>query len=240
MTALFFSFLAGVFTTLNPCVLPMVPIVLASSLEASRHGPLALSAGLVVSFTAIGMLVAVAGFSLGIDAYMIRIGAAWFMIAAGVVLFSATLQGKLAMVLQPVSGRAGMAIDAGGDVNFGLKGQFVTGLLLGLVWSPCSGPSLGAAISLAAEGGSVFAAGTRMLAYGIGAGGVMALLAYGSRAAISGRKEVFMQLSRYAKPVMGIVFVALGIAILTGFDKTVEGGLVRMMPDWLGYITTVF
>ena len=238
MTAIFLSFLAGVFTTLNPCVLPMIPIVMASSLEQSRHGPLALAGGLVVSFTALGLLIAAAGFAVGLDSHSLRIAAASMMIAAGVILFSTSLQLRLASALGPLAGKADMAISESGSL--GLKGQFITGLLMGAVWAPCSGPALGAAISLAAESGGVLPAGVRLLAYGIGAGSILALLAYGSRAAIASRKERFARLSQYAKPVMATVFVALGLAIIFGIDKQIEMIATNLMPEWLAEITTRF
>ena len=86
MTALALAFVAGLLSILSPCVLPLVPIVLGSALAHHRHGPLALAAGLALSFTAIGLLVAVAGFSIGLDAGVFRSAAAVIMIALGVVL----------------------------------------------------------------------------------------------------------------------------------------------------------
>lgn len=238
MSAIFVSFIAGVFTTLNPCVLPMIPIIMASSLEKSRHGPLALAGGLIVSFTSLGLLIASAGFALGLDGYTLRITAASLMIAAGLIMFSSGLQLRLASALGPVAGKADMMIS--GTAPLGLKGQFITGLLLGAVWAPCSGPALGAAISLAAEAGGILPAGIRLLAYGIGAGSILALLAYGSRAAISRRKESFAKLSAYGKPVMGAVFITLGLAIIFGLDKLAEIALIKLMPEWLASFTAQF
>lgn len=238
MSAIFISFLAGVLTTLNPCVLPMIPIVMASSLEQSRYGPVALAAGLITSFTALGLLVAAAGFAIGLDTYLLRNIAAGFMILAGAVLLFSSLQLRIASALGPMAGKADLMISQSGSL--GVKGQFITGLLLGAVWAPCSGPALGAAISLAAEAGGVIPAGIRMLAYGIGAGSILALLAYGSRAALSARKESFDKLSQYAKPVMGGVFITLGLAIIFSIDKFIEIALINVMPDWLTNFTTQF
>ena len=63
---LFLGYVAGLLTLINPCVLPVLPIVLATALQAGRHGPLALAAGMSVSFVALGMLVSVAGRAFGI------------------------------------------------------------------------------------------------------------------------------------------------------------------------------
>jgi len=60
---LVFGYIAGLLTLINPCVLPVLPIVLASALQAGRHGPLAIALGMGVSFVTLGMLVATVGHS---------------------------------------------------------------------------------------------------------------------------------------------------------------------------------
>ena len=67
LTSLALAFVAGLVTILNPCVLPLVPILIGSALIKARMGPLALAAGLVSSFTLFGFTVIAFGYSLGID-----------------------------------------------------------------------------------------------------------------------------------------------------------------------------
>ena len=98
----------------------------------------------------------------------------------------------------------------------GLWGQFALGALLGIVWSPCSGPTLGAAVGLAP----------------------ILLLAYGSRQAILARRGWMSEASRVGKPLMGAALVGIGLFIVTGLDKTVETALTNAMPDWLVSVTT--
>ena len=69
---LFFAYGAGLLTLINPCVLPILPIVLATALQASRHGPLAVAAGMSLSFVLLGMLVTVAGRGLGLTAHQVK------------------------------------------------------------------------------------------------------------------------------------------------------------------------
>jgi cytochrome c-type biogenesis protein len=83
VTALALAFAAGLLSILSPCVLP---IVLGAAVSAHPLGAVALAAGLVVSFTGLGLLLALVGFGLGIDAGMFRFAAATIMIALGVVL----------------------------------------------------------------------------------------------------------------------------------------------------------
>jgi cytochrome c-type biogenesis protein len=120
----------------------------------------------------------------------------------------------------------------------GLGGQFLLGILLGAIWSPCSGPTLGAAVGLAAQGETVGKAAAIMLTFGLGASTPILALAYGSRQAIFARREWLARMSRIGKPLMGAAFVGVGAFVLTGLDKIVEASLTRAMPDWLVTVTT--
>lgn len=231
MSALFFSWVAGVLTTLNPCVLPVLPIVLASAFTHGRLGALSLAAGMVVSFTLIGTTLAASGHVLGVPDTAIRTAAAVMFVGFGLVLVLASAQSAFAGALAPLA-NAASALAARASA-FGLAGQAAIGALLGVVWAPCSGPTLGAAIALAAQAEGFGPAMMRMLAFSLGATSVLLLLAIGSRAAVSARRDRLIGLATRAKPAMGVVLVAVGAAVLTGYDKVIEAGLVALMPEWL-------
>lgn len=150
ITSLTFAFVAGLLSILSPCVLPLVPLVLGAAASEHRYGPVALAAGLALSFTGLGLVVAVAGFALGIDAGVLRIVAAVIMIALGLVLMLPNMQVRLAAAGGPAANWAEQRF--GGFSASGPGGQFSVGLLLGAVWSPCVGPTLGAASLLASQG----------------------------------------------------------------------------------------
>ena len=63
-----FGYLAGLLTLINPCVLPVLPIVLATALQANRFGPVALAAGMSLAFVSLGVIVSAFGAALGIHA----------------------------------------------------------------------------------------------------------------------------------------------------------------------------
>src|SRR5690606_34148083 len=86
MATLGLAFLAGVLSILNPCTLPILPVVLGAAISEHRYGPLFLAAGLTLSFTAIGLFVATVGFAIGLDADVFRSVAAVLLVAVGVVL----------------------------------------------------------------------------------------------------------------------------------------------------------
>jgi cytochrome c biogenesis protein CcdA len=230
------SYVAGALSTLSPCVLPLLPIVLFGMLERNTWGPLALAAGLSISFAALGIAIASFGFSIGLDPATLRIGIAVLMVSLGAVLLVPVLQIKLAVVAAPVATGGQSLLDR--FQPSGLGGQFVLGVLLGAIWSPCSGPTLGAAIGLAAQDQTMGKAAAMMLTFGLGAATPILALAYGSRQAIFARRNWLARMSRLGKPLMGAAFIGIGAFVLTGLDRFVEASLTRAMPDWLVTVTT--
>ncbi len=167
MTVLALAFAAGLLSILSPCVLPLVPIVLGAAVAAHPLGAVALAAGLATSFTGLGLLLALAGFGLGIDAGSFRLAAAAIMIVLGTILLVPPWQAQLAAAGGPVSSWADRRF--GGFASSGLAGQFAIGLLLGAVWSPCVGPTLGAASLLASQGRDLPQVALIMAIFGVGA-----------------------------------------------------------------------
>ena len=232
------ALLAGILSTLSPCVLPLVPIVLGAALGEHRYGPVALASGLVLSFVVIGLFVATVGFAAGIGQEVFRAGAALLLIAAGFALLLPRLQVQLAAAATPVGNWA--QARAGGFAGTGLSGQFLVGVLLGAVWSPCVGPTLGAASVLAARAENLTDVALTMIAFGIGA--ALPLLAIGmmSREALMRWRGRMLSAGSGGKAAMGVLLLAIGVSILTGLDKRIETALVEASPDWLTALTTRF
>ncbi|HKQ56012.1 MAG TPA: cytochrome c biogenesis protein CcdA [Methyloceanibacter sp.] len=236
--ALGLAFLAGVLTVLSPCVLPLLPIVLGAAASQHRLGPLALAGGLALSFTAIGLFVATIGFAAGLDTGFFRTVSAVLLIGVGLVLLVPRLQEQFAFAAAPVSNWAGGYAD-----NFtpaGLAGQFGLGLLLGAVWSPCVGPTLGAASVLAAKGENLPQVALTMLAFGIGAALPLLLLGILSREALMRWRSRMIEGGKAGKTALGLILVAVGLLVATGLDKRLETILVQASPDWLTQLTTSF
>jgi cytochrome c-type biogenesis protein len=232
------ALLAGLLSTLSPCVLPLVPIVVAAALSEHRFGPVALAAGLALSFVAIGLLVATLGFAAGLDQDLFRSIAAVLLILVGGALLMPRLQLQLATAAGPIGNWA--QARAGGFSTRGLGGQFAVGLMLGAVWSPCVGPTLGAASVLAARAENLTVVALTMSAFGIG--GALPLLAIGmiSREALARWRSRLLAAGTGGKVLMGLMLVAIGILILTGLDKRIETILVEASPAWLTELTTRF
>lgn len=238
MTALALAFAAGILSILSPCVLPLVPIVLGAAVTAHPFGAVALAAGLALSFTGLGLMLALAGFGLGIDAGTFRFAAAAVMIALGAILVVPSWQARLASAGSPVSAWADRHL--GGFASSSLAGQIAIGLLLGAVWSPCVGPTLGAASLLASQGHDLTRVGLTMGAFGIGAGVPLVLLGLLSRATLMRMRGNLMSAGKLGKALLGAAFIVIGLAIVSGADKRVEAALVEASPQWLTDLTTSF
>lgn len=235
---LILSVLAGALSTLSPCVLPLLPVLLGGALQQHRLAPLALAGGLATSFTVIGLGFAILGFAAGIDPETVRTGSAVLMASFGAVMLSRHLQTGFARIAGSLTGGAnGLLTKISGN---GLTGQAMLGLLLGAVWSPCAGPTLGAAIGMAAETGTALKAAVIMALFSLGAIFPLLILSYGSRHAISRRRDRMTRLASVAKPALGGALLIMGLMIASGFDKAVETGLTNAMPSWLVNLTTRF
>jgi cytochrome c biogenesis protein CcdA len=230
------ALLAGVLSTLSPCVLPLIPILIGTAVAAHRLGAYALALGLMISFTLVGMFLATVGASLGIEQSLFKNIAAFILIGFGAILLFKPLQEKFATATSGISG-AGDQFLAKLNLD-GLKGQFIVGLVLGIIWSPCVGPTLGAATTLASQGKNLSQIALLMLVFGLGAGLPLVILGSLSRAAMMKLRGKLFSAGATGKYILGGIMVLLGIMILTGLDKTLEAFVVRVSPQWLTDLTT--
>lgn len=238
MASIGLALLAGLLSILSPCVLPLIPIVIGAATGEHRYGPAALAAGLALSFVAIGLFVATVGFSLGLDQDVFRTVAAVLLIVIGGALLVPRLQAQVAAAAGPIGNWAQMQT---GDLQGRGPGkQFAVGVLLGAVWSPCVGPTLGAASLLAARAENLGFVALTMFAFGIGAALPLLLIGMMSRDAMTRWRGRMLAAGSGGKAVMGAILVATGVLIFTGFDKRLEAALVEASPAWLTELTTRF
>ena len=238
MAALGLAFLAGLVSTLSPCVLPLIPIVIATALSESRYGAAALAAGVALSFVSIGLLVATAGFAIGLSQDVFRSAAAVLLILVGGILLLPRLQLRLAAAAGPIGTWA--QEHASSVATRGATGQFAVGLLLGVVWSPCVGPTLGAASLLAARGENLPSVAATMFTFGIGAALPLVAIGLLSREMLSRWRDRLVAAGSWGRLAMGAVLVGAGVLIVSGLDKRIETVLVDASPAWLTQLTTRF
>nr|WP_315484658.1 cytochrome c biogenesis protein CcdA [uncultured Undibacterium sp.] len=220
------ALVAGVLSVLSPCVWPLVPIVMTSASGQSRLGPIYLALGLSLSFAIAGAFLSFILLNLGLNPDAFRSVAAVLMVLVGLILVVKPLADWINQQMSMLSSR----FDIGSGSNS--LGQFGVGLLLGLVWLPCVGPTLGAAIAVASIGQDMGKAFLVMFAFGIGTASALLLAAFVSGQVLKRlRPGLFSRVSS-AKMVLGYLLIVLGGMILVGLDKTLEIYANQLLPDW--------
>ena len=228
---------AGLLTLINPCVLPVLPIVLVSALNAHKAGPLALAAGMSLSFVVFGVLVTAFGAGIGLTQDVLAQIGAVLMVLFGVVMLVPMFARSFELAT------AGVAAGADARINdlqsTSLRGQFLGGLLLGTVWSPCIGPTLGGAIALASQGESLGYVTVIMSAFAMGVSTLIIVLGMGARETIRHRAQALRSLAERSKPIIGITFIAVGAMLFFKVHHMLEGWLISIMPYWLQDLSVI-
>jgi cytochrome c-type biogenesis protein len=227
------AFAAGALTILSPCILPLAPIVVASARAADPRGPIALVFALAATFGVVGAALASFGVELGDSALARALSALIMIIIGAALLFPA-----LGETIERRLGFVGRAADVLRErlPNAGLAGHAAAGVVLAFAWAPCAGPILGAALLLAAKGGSLSAAIATMTVYALGAAGALLVAGYAiGRVAAKAR---FAWVGAGGRIRLGAAFALIGAAVLTGLDHRIETVLIAAMPDWLTAFAT--
>jgi cytochrome c biogenesis protein CcdA len=238
MTPIISAILAGLLTSFSPCVISALPFVISSSLSENKKGPLYLVSGLISSFVILGVIFALSTKLFGLDQEKIKMGTAVLFLFIGFIFLFPKIGDKVSSWFSPL---------ANSSNNFlnklkltGSLGQFVLGFLFGLVWSPCSGPTLGFALTLVAKQNEILYGALIMLVYGIAASLPLLFVAYVSKNIIQRNMRKVDAVYSVVKKLMGGFILILGLGTLTGMDKVFEAFLIQSMPQWLLDLITRF
>jgi len=226
--AIVLSVAAGVLAALSPCVLPVLPLVIGSAARGHRAGPLALAAGLVSMFAVVGVALATVGASAPISEDTVRLGSAVLLALSGLALRSVTLHDRVSAVFTPLAGLMTRWSSRAGD---GLDGQFAVGALLGGVWNPCVGPTLGAALGLAGRADSVTGASLMLVGFGVGSAIPLVGMAYASQRMMR-RRAVLLRTVRLGQSLLGATLLLTALLVGSGLDKALEAVVVVHLPSW--------
>lgn len=214
---LIIAFLGGMISLLSPCTLPVIPLLFAGFQGQRRH-ILALLAGMIVMFTLVALVATAASNWIA----QATIAGRW---VALVVLAIAAL----ALIFPTFALRiAGPAVSAGNLLNTrsgqtrGTLSAFLAGLAVGLLWSPCAGPILGAIFSLNIAGHSAIATGALLAAYGSGCALMLGLLVIGGRALMAPLRARSALMERLRKGA-GVVMLATVAFNATGMTSVLKG-----------------
>lgn len=222
------ALLAGILSILSPCVWPLVPVIMSSAATSGKTGPWFLALGLSTSFAAAGTLLTYVLLNLGFNPDGFRYVAAVMLLLVGFILLIKALADFITLQLSRLTSHFNLS----GPANSTATGQFGIGALLGLVWLPCVGPTLGAAIALASMGQNMVMAFVVMFVFGIGTAAVLLFAGLVSARALSKLRPGLMSNAGAAKKLLGGLLVILGLMVLTGADKVLETAALGMLPDW--------
>ena len=204
------AFVAGVVTALSPCVLPVLPIVLAGGATGGSRRPYAIVAGLVASFTVFTLAAAALLSALGLPDDLLRTIAIGVVVVVGLSLVWPRLADLLGRPFHALARRR--SGDAGGG--------FLLGVSLGLLFTPCAGPVIGAVATVAATRSVTVEAVLITLAYGLGAGVVLLGVA------IAARHGMSLRAVRAHAPVvrraLGVAILGVAVLMILGIDKKLQ------------------
>ncbi|WP_444929722.1 cytochrome c biogenesis CcdA family protein [Microbulbifer sp. SSSA002] len=220
------ALVAGTLSILSPCVWPLVPMVVGASSSAGRWGPYALAIGLSLSFALAGTVLSFLLVSLGLDPELFRYIAAILLVVVALILLIKPLSDWVTLRLSKLT--AGASITGDGA----WAGQFGIGFLTGIIWLPCVGPTLGAAIALASIGQQLGQSFIVMFSFGLGTAAALLVAGGLSRKIYSRLSPSVGAFALGGKVALGVILLLLGVMVLSGFDKVLETWALNWMPEW--------
>lgn len=210
------AFIEGLGLILSPCILPVLPFVLATSLGGGKARPLGVIAGFVAAFTAFAILSRQAILAAGIDGDLLRHAALVALALLGIIMLVPSLSAFLTQKLEGVA-RLGARWTDRTQAQQGFAGGVAIGALIGLVWTPCAGPILAAAVIQVVQAQSTVAAAITLGAFAAGAGLPMLMITLLGRRALD-RLSFIKKHAAGLRQCLGVIIIAMAALVYTGAD----------------------
>jgi cytochrome c-type biogenesis protein len=238
-----FAFLAGIVTVLSPCIFPLLPIILSGSVGGGKARPWGIISGFILSFTAITLTLSTLILVLQLNPDFLRQLAAMFVIVFGLVILIPALKNRFTqlatLVTSPLSkpqtapafGQAADRTPKGYWSGFGL------GISLGIVWTPCAGPIMASVITLAMTQSVTVSVLIITVLYSLGTAIPFLGIMLGGRALFAKVPWLTRNLDRIQQ-VFGGLMVLTGIAILAGWDRSLQILILQIFPGLESFITS--
>lgn len=224
MIEILFALLAGALTIGAPCILPLLPILLGSSIgSTSKTRPLFIALGFILMFTIVALSLSYLITILNISPNLLRTVATIALGLFGLFMIWPTPFEKITAYLSGFSTKATQLSSKAGTGNLG---GFVLGLMLGLIWTPCAGPVLGSILTLIATQTNLGQAGVLLVAYAIGAGLPMLLIAYGGQL-VTTKVRAIVPYATKIQQVFGIIIILLAVAIYFQYDVALQAKILE-------------
>jgi cytochrome c-type biogenesis protein len=213
---------AGVASFLAPCVVPLLPAylgIVAGEAERSVRATAVFVLGFAVVFAALGAGAGLVGGSLeGVQSWVQRVGGV-LVLVMGLAL--------LGVVRGPLAGEHRL-LQAVPRVTGPLR-PFVVGVVFGAAWTPCVGPLLGAALTVAAASGEALLGMLLLVAYAVGIGVPFMLASLGIASSARARQRL-QRIGPVIQRVGGALLAVLGVLLVTGAYNHLASYLARFTP----------
>ena len=233
-TIILSTFGAGLLTIFSPCILPLVPFVANSAFQQSRRGPLYLSLGLALSFSVTTYTIVGTGQLFGLDEMALKKLSASFLLLAAILFIFPRISDWISLKLAPINTKL-QTVEVK-KAPSGLK-SFLNGILLGPVWTPCSGPTLSLVIGLIISEPDPKTALPLLSVFALGSIIPILFMAYGAKTLTNKLKSNLLEKGKVIKQVLGVLCALMAISIFTGFDKTIEATLLKLTPEFITNIS---
>ncbi|PJA55388.1 hypothetical protein CO165_03830 [Candidatus Roizmanbacteria bacterium CG_4_9_14_3_um_filter_33_18] len=227
------AFLSGVLTVFSPCVLPILPIILTSGIDGKISRIRGVITGLVVSFTIVSLLLATIVKALGIPVDTIRNFAIILLVIFGLSMIFPVIWEKVQIFIEQH-----WKMKLIKHYNDGFEGGFLTGVSLGIIWTPCIGPVIATVSTLAAT--NSFSVWTVVIAFAfaLGTGVPLYFIARGGRT-ITSKLTVVKKNNQLIRQIFGVIIIATALFIWSGGDRTLQSWTLAHLPlSWTQLATT--
>lgn len=233
-TLLFFAFLSGLVTIAAPCIWPLLPIILSSSVIGTGHKrPLGITIGILVSFGILTLTISYLVSFFKFDPNILRYFAVFILLFLGATMVIPPLTRIVESFVSRFVGK--LAAKPGEIPSSGFLPGFITGLSLGVVWTPCAGPILATIATLAATRTVNLEIILVTVVYLIGVGIPLFLFAYAGQKFIA-KSRFLNKYTGNIQKVFGVIIILTALLILTNYDKVLQAKLLDAFPAYSQFV----
>ena len=226
---LLFAFLAGIITVLSPCVLPILPILLAAGAGQGKYRPLGIILGVVISFTFFTLSLAAIIRATGLSANGLRYTAIGLIVCFGLMMIFPRLGLWFEQFTARIASLGNKIQTASTTTGTGFWSGFILGIALGLIWTPCAGPILATVTTLVALNAITFTTVLITLAYSLGSALPMFAIVYGSSTLAQSITGISVY-SNAIRTIFGLLMLLSAAAIALHADVVLQQFTARYFP----------
>ncbi len=225
-----FAFIAGIVTILSPCILPILPIILSSSLTGSKKRPIGIVIGFIISFTFFTLFLTAIVKATGLSADTLRNVSVIIIAAFGFALIVPKFQVIMEQLFSKLSSIVPQN-NQGASIRPDIIAGFFIGISLGLIWTPCVGPILASIITLAATSTVTTDAILITLAYSTGTAIPLLGITYGGRQLLQKIPWLLTNTATIQK-AFGVAMIATALAIYFQVDRKFQSYILDRFPNY--------